>query len=123
MNKIWFIISLYFLLLTACATPKASLTKSMVKQPLPEILQAGLNAHGGLDQWNKMNTLEYTIERNDKPEHHLIDLKSRKVLLTHDEYKLGFDGKEVWITPNLEAFGKGSPRFYHNLIFYFYADV
>jgi len=121
MYKNCLIITLFFSLLLACSTPQVPISQSIGNQPLPEILKAALEAHGGLDQWSKMNTLKYTIERNDKPEQHLIDLKSRKVLLTHDDYKLGFDGKEVWVTPNLEAFGKGSPRFYHNLIFYFYA--
>lgn len=118
MIKNW--ILFLFLIIGACSTPKLPLTQPTTKQ-LPDILKVSLKAHGGLAQWNKMNTLKYTIERNDKPEHHLIDLKNRKVLLTHDDYKLGFDGNEVWVTPNLEAFGKGSPRFYHNLIFYFYA--
>lgn len=114
------ILVLILALMSACSTTKQSVTQ-LVQKPLPEQLKTSLKAHGGLDQWNKMNTLQYTIERNDKPEQHLIDLKSRKVLLSHEEYKLGFDGKEVWVSPTLEAFGKGSPRFYHNLIFYFYA--
>ena len=118
MNKNWLFYTLLLLVITACSTTQVPLTQ---QQELPNLLKQGLTAHGGLAQWNKMHTLKYSIERNDKPEHHLIDLKSRKVLLTHEDYKLGFDGKEVWVTPNLEAFGKGSPRFYHNLIFYFYA--
>jgi len=120
MNKNWLISTLLLLLITACSTTQLPISQPQ-QQELPKILKDGLAAHGGINQWNKMNTLKYSIERNEKPEHHLIDLKSRKVLLTHEDYKLGFDGKEVWITPDLEAFGKGSPRFYHNLIFYFYA--
>lgn len=87
----------------------------------PKTLQTALNAHGGVDRWNRMQQFIFEIQRQDQPEKHIIDLKSRRVRLEHPEYTLGFDGQEVWVAPNLEAFGKGSPRFYHNLIFYFVA--
>lgn len=111
---------LLLLLLFACNSTQVTIPSSATT-PLPPILQQAIAAHGGLERWRAMNTLQYTIERNDKPEQHYIDLKTRKVRLTHEDYTLGFDGKEVWISPNLAAFGKGSPRFYHNLFFYFYA--
>ncbi len=95
--------------------------KEVKKIELPKALAAGIEAHGGMDQWQKMQTWAYTIERNEQPERQFIDLKTRKVLLKQDAYTIGFDGKEVWITPNKEAFGKGSPRFYHNLYWYFHA--
>ena len=88
---------------------------------LPEALARGLEAHGGLERWQKMRSLEYDIDRGGSAEHQLIDLHNRKVRLSHENYTLGFDGKEVWVAPNKEAFGKGSARFYHNLIFYFHA--
>lgn len=87
--------------------------------PLPDLLAKSLEAHGGLDRWRSMKTMQYTVDRAGKPEHHLIDLETRKVLLTHDDYRVGFDGKEVWVAPNKAAFGDGSARFYHNLRFYF----
>jgi len=122
----YFIKKQYFLLVvivlfgSACNTVKVKPQQAKVT-PLPSLLTKALTAHGGLANWQTMNTLEYTLERNQKPEQHLIDLQTRKVLLKHEDYQLGFDGQEVWISPNKEAFGKGSPRFYHNLYFYFYA--
>jgi hypothetical protein len=86
----------------------------------PELLSQTLEAHGGLDQWKEMKTLSFEIKKGEKVEKQLIDLENRKVLLTHPDYRLGYDGQEVWIT-DTAAFGKGSPRFYHNLIFYFFA--
>ena len=88
---------------------------------IPAILNDGLEAHGGLAQWEKMNTMQYSFMRGESKELHEIDLKSRKVRITHDNYTLGFDGRDVWVTPDLKSFGDSSPRFYHNLIFYFYA--
>lgn len=118
---------LVFLLLGlgACQTATTSTPVdnfvATAKAKLPKALLAGIEAHGGLERWNEMQTWAYTIPRNDKPERHFIDLKTRKVHLSHPDYKLGFDGQEVWVTPDKAAFGKGSPRFYHNLIWYFHA--
>ncbi len=115
-------------MLTGCAeSPSPSKTDNLEPEPttatvpLPDLLQSSLEAHGGLDRWESMKTMAYTVERREKPERHLIDLQTRKVLLTHEDYKLGFDGQEVWVSPNKAAFGDGSARFYHNLRFYFVA--
>ena len=126
-NKILPIIALssVLMLLVACQNVEKTAENAVTavaKVQLPKALAAGIEAHGGMEQWQKMQTWAYTIERNEKPERHFIDLKTRKVLLKQEGvYTLGFDGKEVWVTPNKEAFGKGSPRFYHNLIWYFHA--
>lgn len=117
------------ILLSACQQEKPSeaSTETKIVNPntvatnLPKELIKGLEAHGGLSNWQKMRSLEFEIQRNGSTEHQLIDLHNRKVLLSHQDYKLGFDGKEVWVSPDKAAFGKGSARFYHNLIFYFHA--
>ena len=87
----------------------------------PQELIDGFNAHGGLKNWKKMKSLSYSLLNDDKKEIHKVDLQNRKVNLENPDWSLGFDGKEVWVSPSKEAFGNGSPRFYHNLIFYFYA--
>ena len=119
-KKQYLLLFAILLFVSACNTVKVS-PQQVKATPLPTLLKKALTAHGGLAKWQEMNTLEYTLERQEKPERHIIDLQSRKVLLKHDNYQLGFDGEEVWVNPNLAAFGKGSPRFYHNLYFYFYA--
>lgn len=91
---------------------------------LPELLTKALEAHGGLDNWNKFSTLEYRLSSTlggEKIETQLVNLKNRKVRITGDGYTVGMDGEHVWASPSKEAFGQMSPRFYHNLIFYFYA--
>lgn len=107
------------LCLTACNDSATDSTTSAPEPDLPELLQKGLKAHGGLEKWQSMKSMQYAVERAGAAEQHLIDLPSRKVLLTHPNYRLGFDGKEVWVSPNKAAFGDGSARFYHNLRFYF----
>jgi hypothetical protein len=88
---------------------------------IPENVQKVLEAHGGLEKWDKMNFLTYRLKRGDKNELHQIDLKSRKVRLEGGEWVIGFDGEEVWVSPDKASYGGSSARFYHNLIFYFYA--
>ena len=100
---------------------KPSTTKTPTN--LPAELIAGLNAHGGLGAWSKMKMMEYTLGEGDAAETHLINLANRKTLISQKDFQIGFDGQEVWVAPNKNAYreGKSSARFYHNLNFYFFA--
>lgn len=88
-------------------------------------LDEGLKAHGTIEQFRQFGTLEFDARNwpfgkngllND---HHLIDLKSRKILITSKDYKLGFDGKDVWVTPKNPPLAT-PPRFYVSTPFYFF---
>jgi len=88
----------------------------------PELFQQVLDAHGGIEQWNKMRLLEYDLYMDTTfVDHQTIDLKNRKVLLKNEEYSVGFDGSQVWYIGNEEEFSGGSAKFYHNLQFYFFS--
>ena len=111
------------LLLASC---KPSVTPEVVAKPqhwesIPAEMMKGLNAIGGLERWSEMKTMAYSIPKGDQKELHQIDLPSRKVRISHPDYTIGYDGTEVWVTPDKDVLGGMSPRFYHNLIFYFYA--
>jgi hypothetical protein len=88
-------------------------------------LEETYEAHGGLNTFKEFNVVEYDMK--DLPfspvgilnDHQLIDLNSRRILITSDTYKIGFDGSEAWITPNMEALGI-PPRFYSSTPFYFF---
>ena len=95
--------------------------KKVRYEHIPTELLAGLKAHGGMDSWKKYGKLSYDLTKRGRSEQLVTDLHSRKVLLTLSDYKIGYDGQNVWITPNKAAMGGGSPRFYHNLNFYFFA--
>jgi len=118
----YFILTL--ILLTACKqqapAPKAPATPAHWAN-IPAPMLKGLEAHGGLDAWSKMKTMEFSFPKGEATELHQVDLPSRKVRISHPDYTIGYDGQEVWVTPNKEALGSMSARFYHNLIFYFYA--
>jgi len=120
MYKFIFIIS--FLSCISCKdTPNLQEPKVELSQDIPAIFKKGIEAHGGWEAWKEMKTLEFSIIKNAQKEKHTIDLISRKARIEHPNWTIGFDGSEVWITPDKEAFGKRSPRFYHNLYFYFFA--
>lgn len=88
---------------------------------LPPLFQQVLEAHGGLARWQDQQRLDYDLYRQDQlVDHQLIALKPRKVLLTNDTYRIGYDGADYWVSPDTSAFD-GNVRFHHNLQFYFMA--
>lgn len=91
------------------------------KNSYPELLSKALEAHGGLEKWNSFGTLSFD-QINDleyKNEHHIINLRNRNALIKTDSFSIGMDGKDVWASPSIAATDMNSPRFYHNLFFYF----
>lgn len=104
-------------------TPKEEVvTPEPVLQEYPEDIKAVLKAHGGIETFNKQNTMIFEVVKK-KPlsaEKHVIDLKNRFARIETDKFTLGFDGKDAWLKQDSTYF-KGDPRFYHNLMFYFYA--
>lgn len=102
-------------------TPESKTEDKANYDHIPAELLAGLDAHGGVETWKKYGKLSYDLTKRGNSEQLVTDLHSRKVLLTMSDHKIGYDGQNVWISPNKEAMGGGSPRFYHNLNFYFFA--
>lgn len=72
------------------------------------------DAHGGYEQWSKMKSLSYV--KGD--ESTITNLQNRKIRLESPKQVIGFDGSEVWVTP--DTVDASRARFYHNLYFYFY---
>ena len=92
------------------------------ESPYPALLTQAFDAHGSYAKWEAQKTMDFKIDKDGVPERHLVNLKNRNTLIQYGEkYHIGFDGNNVWVHPNKAAFGKGSPRFYHNLRFYFVA--
>ncbi len=108
------------ILLTSCSNKKGELNLDLYKS-IPFEFQNVLKAHGGLDKWQSMASLTFNFTRGEKKEIHQIDLKSRKTRIDSDDFSIIYDGLDVWVSPNKEAFPGSSARFYHNLMFYFYA--
>tara|TARA_B100000508_G_C11416076_1_gene255814 strand:+ start:48 stop:836 length:789 start_codon:yes stop_codon:yes gene_type:complete len=87
----------------------------------PEAVTKIFDAHGGIDAWNMFESLYYEIEKPSVNEKYNVALKSRKSLIDYEHHQLGFDGENVWLK-NLDTVQyKSNPKFYYNLMFYFYA--
>ena len=90
----------------------------------PENITKVFEAHGGLDKWNTMKSLEFTMPKPDGNEVTTTNLKNRKSLIEMPHHSIGYDGEHVWLknkdTTTYTLYG-GNPRFYYNLMFYFYA--
>lgn len=86
----------------------------------PKDIAAVFEAHGGIQAFDKQNTLIFELSKPEGNEKHTTDLKTRHARIETNKFALGFDGNEAWIEQDSTYF-KGNPRFYHNLMFYFYA--
>lgn len=110
--------------LMACenTNTKEAINNIAPERTFPALFTKILDAHGGLDQWEAMNTLTFEKGEGAEREYHTVDLKSRKSLIERKgKFQLGSDGEKVWVSPHRDSFPGSSPRFYHNLYFYFVA--
>jgi hypothetical protein len=87
----------------------------------PENMSKIFDAHGGLDTWNNLQTLAFTMPKPNGDEVTTTHLKSRKSFIDMPKHQIGFDGKDVWLLKKDTTTYKGNPKFYYNLMFYFYA--
>lgn len=99
-------------------TTATNSTESTSRYPI--VLQNIFNSHGGLNTWDSMNIVKFSIDKSDITETHTTDLKSRKAIVESSAYTLGFDGENTWIKDDNDNFD-GNANFYYNLMFYFYA--
>lgn len=74
-----------------------------------------LDAHGGYEKWSSMKSLSYVKGEEST----VTNLQNRKIRIESMNQTIGFDGNEVWVTPDTVDVSRA--RFYHNLFFYFYA--
>lgn len=86
----------------------------------PSDIAAVFKAHGGIQAFDRMNTMIFEMVNPEGNEKHTTDLKTRYARIETEKFALGFDGKEAWLEQDSIYF-KRNPRFYHNLMFYFYA--
>ncbi|MCK8522768.1 hypothetical protein M0D21_14400 [Aquimarina sp. D1M17] len=100
-------------------TPKEEIVPDR-SSDFPEDIAAVFKAHGGIQQFDQMQTLIFEMANPEGNEKHTTDLKTRHARIETDKFALGFDGKDAWLVQDSTYF-KGNPRFYHNLMFYFYA--
>ena len=130
-NSIMKKLTLLFVLLvviTSCKEKTETPTVNYEEQNLdvttsiyPKDITRVFDAHGGLDNWKQMRTLEFSMEKPDGLEITTTDLRERYSLIEMPKHTIGFDGESVWMKSKDKSVYKGNPKFYYNLMFYFYA--
>jgi len=99
---------------------EVAVEKEIVLPDYPGEIAAVFEKHGGIRNWKSMKSMSYEIVRPNGNEKQTIDLISRNDLVETEKYTIGFDGKDSWVQQD-SAYYNRNPRFYHNLMFYFYA--
>lgn len=120
MKNIKFLAFAILITTLACQSEKKN-QENDVKNQGQTLLDECVKAHGGLDNWNKFEGLEYTLINNDKSIYQVTNLKDRRTFMKADSFQVGFDGKNAWALPNAEKIPAKSAAFYYNLDFYFFA--
>ena len=98
-----------------------NISEEIQKKEYPKDVAAVFIAHGGIDTWNAINNLCFEMESKGGTETHVTSLKNRLSKIEHKDWAIGYDGTNVWLQQHKEDVYKGNARFYHNLMFYFYA--
>jgi hypothetical protein len=96
--------------------------KEKAVRSFPQSFEAGLKAHGGLKKWESFGTLGFTELSGSDTINYIVDLKNRNEIIEKPgQYKIGFSADSISIYPGRDSFPGKSPRFTHNLRFYFFA--
>ncbi len=121
--------SLIILLFSACKNEKqieSTVVNEVKKEDIitsiyPESITKVFNAHGGIDTWNTMKLLSFTMERPNGNEVTTLNLKTRAEVIETPDYKMGYDGTTQWVLEKDNKPYEGNAKFYKGLMFYFYA--
>lgn len=87
----------------------------------PKSITKIFDAHGGIDNWNKMKTLSFAMDKPNGKELTTTNLKTRTEFIDAPTYSMGFDGQKLWVNEKEGNEYKGNAKFYKGLMMYFYA--
>ncbi len=130
MKKIFYL-SLILVVMVSCkdkSTESKNETEPYLEEELdvttsvyPENLTKVFDAHGGIDVWNEMETLEFSVEKPGGYEITTTDLKDRYALIEMPKNTIGYDGEVLWMKNKEKHAFEGDPKSYYNSMFHFYA--
>ena len=111
-------------LLYSCDNSKSSVATQVATTEIPSIdypddLDKVFDNHGSVKKWKSMKAMSYEIVKEEGNETQMIDLHDRRERIKGSTFESGYDGKNYWVLADTSY--KSNPKFYTNLIFYFYA--
>lgn len=125
--KLQFLLFTAFIFMYSCKEKNTGVqikdleTQAVNTKTYPDNITKVFDAHGGLDLWKQMQALQFTISDDYGNEVTKVALKSRKTQIDMPNHTIGFDGNDVWLLKKDTMAYKGNPKFYYNLMYYFYA--
>lgn len=121
MKNITFLLLITVLFISCKQETKTSNSSKEIIKTYPKNISKIFDAHGGLNNWNELKLLEFTMPKPNGDEVTLTNLKSRESLIKMPFHNIGFDGKDIWLQKKDTVAYQGDAKFYYNLMFYFYA--
>ncbi|MEM9820678.1 MAG: hypothetical protein AAF985_06380, partial [Bacteroidota bacterium] len=93
-----FLLLLYLCLACGQSEPgEAPPPQSADRPSYPKALQKVFAAHGGLELWQKMQSMSYEIVKPEGNEQQFIQLKDRREKIKAPQFATGFDGTNIWL--------------------------
>ena len=105
--------------ITEKAIENSEMAQQKVAIDYPADLDQVFDNHGGLDRWKSMKALTFEIVKEEGREKTMTDLTNRHERIDGSNFISGYNGKDYWVVSDTSY--KGNPKFYTNLMFYFYA--
>jgi len=106
-------------LIVGCGGAPEQVAEAKPAKEFPAELQKVFDKHGGYDLWQSMQSMSYEIVKEEGNEKQFVDLQNRRERIEAANFTCGFDGETYWVEADTSY--KGNPKFYTNLMFYFYA--
>ena len=98
---------------------KAQMVAEKAAIDYPADLDKVFDNHGSVDKWKAMKALTFEIVKEGGNEKTMTDLYNRHERIEAASATTGFTGEKYWVEADTSY--KGNPKFYTNLMFYFYA--
>ena len=101
--KVFTALSLSLFLVASCKThkndsqddKKATESVKSKRNNFPEHLNEIFQAHGGFENWDEMQSLGFSIPKDNGIETTQIDLNTRNELIEHPDYTIGYNGEAL----------------------------
>lgn len=120
-NIILILLSISLMFACKQATNDSVQVESVTQESIdyPDALDKVFDNHGSVDKWKAMKAMTFEIVKEGGNEKTITDLYNRHERIEGNNFTSGYDGKNYWVVA--DSTYKGNPKFYTNLMFYFYA--